>query len=340
MTSSPNVLLSSDAAVALDRSKRWIGVDVGGTNVRAAIVEIDNTAATVGAAVHERTPEGGAGAERVIVDAVAQLIDSEGPVSGIGVGVAGHVNLQGELVQSAHTSGLVGVDLVGELSRFGVPVVVGNDANCVGLAAARLAFPDARLLLAVTLGTGIGGAIVIGGHLLVGGNGFGAEIGHMIIDRDGAPCACGQRGCWEVTASGSALTSAIEAALMSGELVSRTLEPGAVLTDSATLRRAAAGELASALAEGDPVARRILANYCEAVATGMGSLVQVLDPDVICLGGGVVSLGEHLTGAISAAFDRQFVGFKKRGLSLEIAPSGPDAGVIGAAVAVASSLAD
>ncbi|MCB1026384.1 MAG: ROK family protein, partial [Microthrixaceae bacterium] len=262
-----------------------------------------------------------------MVDMVGHLIAAapSRPVS-IGAGIAGHIGLDGVAVQAANTPMAVGVDLVSPLREaFGLPVRLDNDANVVALAAHRELAPDARALVAVTFGTGIGGGLVLDGALWRGAAGLAGEPGHMIVAADGPRCRCGQSGCWEAVASGNALGEAARAAVRCG--------------DAPWL--AAAGESAGRL-DGQTVveglradaedARRVWRGWTRWVAIGLANLVQLIDPDVIVLGGGVSAAGDLLIRPVREHLDSMSLALEARSVRLECAPGGPAAGVVGAAL--------
>ena len=184
----------------------WVGVDVGGSKVLAGVV--DQTGAVV-RSVRRSTPGPLAGAEAVedaVVDAVTSVA-GEDRVAAIGVAAAGFVDREGARVVFAPHLPWRGEDVRARLQeRFTAPVLLDNDATCAAHAeAAYGAGRGASSMLLVTLGTGIGGGLVLGGRVWRGHHGMSGEFGHMQVVPDGAPCECGRRGCWEQYCSGNAL---------------------------------------------------------------------------------------------------------------------------------------
>jgi glucokinase len=181
-------------------------------------------------------------------------------------------------------------------------------------------------VILVTLGTGIGGGIVAGGTLLRGANGFAGEIGHMVIDPDGDPCPCGQRGCWERYASGGGLGRLGQRAAAEGR-AARVLaraggDPHMVRGEHVTV----------AAADGDAEARAVLAELGWWVALGLANLANVFDPQAFVLGGGLVEAGELLFGPVRAAFAELLTGASYRPpVAIVPATLGEHAGAIGAA---------
>jgi glucokinase len=307
-----------------------IGVDVGGTHLRAALVRFVDGRADVLAEERLPTGSGAHGSQERILELVDRMIAVGGSgvapgIEGVGIGLAGHLGLDGVLRQSAHTSGLVGVDLAAEIGSRVERVIVENDANCTGLAAFYTSdrpfepgLPPEMMLLA-TMGTGIGGAILVGGKLIRGAAGMAGEFGHMVVDPDGLDCPCGQTGCWETVAAGSSLARMARAAMPSQESPVAAHEVENWLTDG--------------LAAEDADAVAVFEAYADAVALGLGSLVQIFDPDQVVIGGGVTAHGDRLLRAIDAAVAVRCSGYSHRNVRLRLAPGGPRAGVVGAALA-------
>lgn len=323
-----------------------IGVDVGGTKTLGLHVALGadtdaETSRSAGAdtVVLDRELVASSGStsaaadqiEAVIAALIERAAHGDGPrPEAIGLGLAGFVNRDGIVISAPNTSGLVGVDVPGRLrSRFGLPVFVDNDANCVAIAARAELAPDVDTMVAVTLGTGIGGGIIVGGRELRGANGFAAEPGHMVIDPNGPECPCGQRGCWERYASGSGLGWLAREAAAAGR--------GEQLIRAAGSIEAITGEHVTALVdEGDLGATTVFTEFAGYVALGIANLVVLLDPDLIVIGGGLAAQGERLSGLVRTALGERFpAASRHRDLHLVVAPEGPDAGALGAALLAA-----
>jgi glucokinase len=244
------------------------------------------------------------------------------------VGVPGLVDRAGVLRFAPNLPGVVDLAIRAELeARLGVPVRVDNDATCAAwgerqVGAAR-GYDDVIL---ATLGTGIGGGIVAGGVLVRGTNGFAGEIGHMIVDPNGPPCPCGQRGCWERFASGGGLGRLGQAAAAAGRAV-RILElaggdPALVHGEHVTV----------AAAEGDAEARAVLVELARWVALGLVNLTNAFDPRAFVLGGGLIEAGELLLGPVRTAFVSLLSSASHRPpIDIVAATLGEHAGAIGAA---------
>jgi len=337
------------AMIFNQRTQNVIGVDVGGTKTLAARVLVPawplSESATPPAepespvgrpTVQDRELVGSSSHEVAILTqierAAAAVFDrSEEPVDAIGVGLAGFIGLDGIARSAPNAPGLIGVDVAAILTdRFGVPVAIDNDANCVAVAAQSMFGSRTGSILAVTLGTGIGGGIVLGGDLLRGANGFAGEPGHMVINPDGPKCPCGQRGCWERYASGSGLGWLGRSAAAAGRADAMVDRAGSVdLID---------GEMVSKMMEeGDPEAANVFAEFAGYVALGLANLILLFDPEVIVIGGGLAQLGEELTGLVKADLSERFpAASRDRSVEILSAPLGAEAGALGAALLAAA----
>ncbi len=306
-----------------------VGVDIGGTKVAGGLVAADGVVldtarrATPGASVTDT--------EQAIVAVVTELVDrATGPVAGVGVGAAGWFDATGDTVlfspHIAWRNAPLRADLTG---RIGRPLWVGNDADAAAWAEYRYgAARGAELALMVTLGTGIGGGIVMGGRLRRGAHGVAGEWGHMRVVPEGRLCACGNRGCWEQYASGTALAhSAREMARTSPAAAGGLLERVGGDPDQLS------GEVvADAAVDGDPLARELIADVGTWLGQGIADLAVVLDPEVVVIGGGVSALGEQLLDPARARLQRVLPGRGFRPAPRVVAAElGPAAGMVGAA---------
>lgn len=302
-----------------------IGVDVGGTKIAAGRMGPD--LAVTGPVVIP-TPVGG----MAIIEAIAGLVadlsrESPDPVRAVGVGLPATIDsVTGLVAHSVHT-GMDDFDAATPLRDLvGVPVFLDNDANLAALAEHRLgAARDVENVVLLTLGTGVGGGIIIGGRVFRGGRGHGAELGHISVDGNGPPCqgGCPNRGCIETMCSGTALTR------MFREFGQAHPESalGALHADGALDSRAGL-----ALAQqGDPDALAVLTNAGEWLGVAVTSLANTFDPDVILIGGGVSAAGELLLGPARAVYEHRALPPTRRA-PLRVAQMGPDAGMVGAAL--------
>lgn len=311
----------------------FVGVDVGGSKVLAAVV---SPAGEVVRSVLARTPGRLVEAtvvEDVMTDAVLSVADGE-TIKAIGVAAAGFVDERGERVVFAPHLPWRGEDVRSRLAeRWGTPVVLDNDANCTAVAEATygVAGGDGTSLV-VTMGTGIGGAVLVDGRVLRGRNGMAGEFGHMQVVPDGQPCQCGARGCWEQYASGNALVRYARAQV--------GLEPS-VLTEACggDPDRLTGPMVTDAAADGDLVARHAFGSVGHWLGIGLANLVAALDPHRIVVGGGVSAAGDRLLDPARAELERSVVAAGHRVVPPVLAARlGPEAGVVGAAELARRSL--
>jgi glucokinase len=302
------------------------GVDLGGTNLRIALVDPDAAIVEEQRVPTPRTLDG-------IVGAIADAVDALSPLRpdarALGVGAAGMVDRDGTIHYSPNVPAFLHAPVRARLEAgLGRPVVVDNDANVAVLAElAHGAARDSSEVLLITLGTGVGGGVVTRGEVLRGAHGFAAEIGHFQVDPDGPMCACGQRGHWEAMASGTAL------GVLGRERAARGAAP-AVLARAGGVVDAITGALVGDAAQaGAPDALEILGEYARRVATGLVGLVNVFDPELVVVSGGLVELGAVLLDPVRAAFDGSIEGASHRPpVPIVEAQLGERAGVVGAAV--------
>jgi glucokinase len=301
------------------------GVDVGGTKIAGAVVD------TEGKVLEEHRVESPATDTEAIEDAIAGLVTELGSrhqIEAVGVGAAGYVSASRSVVMFAPNLAWRDVDLRSELEeRVHVPVVVENDANSAAWGEFRFgAGADADDLLLVTVGTGVGGGIVLDGELFRGSFGAAAEIGHLRVVPGGRPCGCGKLGCLEQYGSGSALVKAARDAADRPEAAALLAAAGG---DPANIKGPMITELARA---GDAFALGALAEIGRWLGEGIASLAAVLDPVVVVIGGGVSDAGDLLLDPIREAFREHLTAREHRPeAEIRAATLGNRAGMIGAA---------
>lgn len=308
----------------------FVGLDVGGTNLKGARVGADGS---VLARIHEPI------ARERGEDLLAQLqraargLSGGQTIEGVGVGLPGIVDRRTSRVQGVPNlpalAALEDVDLAGELARrVDCPAFLENDGNTAGLAEAwRGAGRDASSILYVTLGTGVGGAIILDGRLWTGHSGYAGEIGHIQIDPRGARCGCGSVGCVEtvVGIAGWVRRAKELSASRATRLKDVALEPATIVA----LAR-----------EGDAAALQVVDEVSQALAQAIGGLINALNVERCVIGGGVSAAGAFLLDRIagetrSRCWDRNF-----EDCSFRLAELGNDAGVVGAARVAMIGLAD
>lgn len=271
-----------------------------------------------------------------LVDGIAALVDTLDPggTGPVGLGIPGLIDADDVFRFGANLPGVVDL-AVGEVvgARLGRPVAADNDATCATYAEFRGgAGAGASDGILLTLGTGIGGGIVVGGRVRHGANGFAGEPGHMLIDPAGPPCPCGRRGCWERYASGSGLGRLGRDAALAGRL------PAAVALAGADPEAVRGEHVVAAVRAGDHDASLVLDEFVWWVAAGIANLVDLLDPEVVVLGGGVIEAEDVLLPRIEAATPDQVLARGHRpAVPIVAAAFGERAGAIGAAVVALDS---
>ena len=301
----------------------FVGVDVGGTKVLA--VALDKQGAPVGEPARADTPRG----SDALIDAIVSVVGAHPDVEAVGIGVPGLIDRHGTVRISANLPGVHDLAIGAALTeRLGMPVSVDNDATCATWGEVRVgAAAGASDALLVTLGTGIGGGIVAGGALQRGANGFAGEPGHMIIEPNGHPCPCGRRGCWERYASGSGL------ARLAREAAEAHRAPRVVELAGGDPDDVRGEHVTRAAAEGDEGALAIMAELGWWAALGIANLVDVLDPEVVIVGGGLIDAGDLLLNPIRTAYPELVMsGDHRPPVRIVAASLGDRAGAIGAAL--------
>jgi len=292
-------------------TRRYLGIDVGGTNSKLAVLEVAGDRRVLLATATISTGTGDP-AEVIgrLADAGARLVAEHGPVAAAGAGVPGLFDeASGRIVlfpnlPPAWTGAPFGEPLA---ERLGLPVALINDARAFTLAESRMgAAAGCPTVVCLTLGTGVGGGVVIDGRLRFGPSGRAGELGHQVIDVDGPPCGCGNRGCVEAFAAGAALCRL-----------------GGQATPEAVYAAAAAGNERAAAAVATVIGR---------LAVGIANLVTVLWPERVVVGGGVAAAGERLFGPLRAAVAAASPLVDPAAYEIVPAALGPGAGAIGAAL--------
>jgi glucokinase len=308
-------------------ARRVIGLDAGGTKLLGGVVD-------EGLAVRHRVHRLWRGRERgevldVIVDAVEEARAAAPDVAAVGFGIPSLVDFEGGVSDFSVHLPLEHVpfrDLMQE--RLGLPVHVDNDANLAALAEQRAgAASGARHVVMLTLGTGIGGGLILDGRLYRGARGGAGELGHVVVDIDGPPCqgGCPNRGCLEAMASGSAIgrEGAAAAAREPESALARELRDGREIT----------GALVTELAhDGDPAARGVLALVGERLGAGLAGIVNAFNPEVVVIGGGAVAGGDLLLEPARRVVAERALPPSRDQVRIEPAHFGEEAGMLGAAL--------
>jgi len=305
---------------------KTVGIDIGGTKIAGALV---NEAGEILRDLKVPTPANDPAALQAAVVTMVEELRSGEQVSAVGVAAAGFIDANQSVVYYAPNLSWRNEPLKEKLeAELGLPVVIENDANAAGWAEYRFgAGAGYHHMMMLTIGTGVGGAIVANGELFRGGFGIGAELGHMNFVPKGKLCGCGQHGCLEQYGSGTALLNSAKELVASGSEEAKRLKE---LSDS--VPELTGNEVYQAIQEGDPGALRLLTDLGSNLGLAVASLVAVLDPEIVVIGGGVSAAGELLLEPIRAAYLEHLParGFRPE-LKIVGAQLHNDAGVVGAA---------
>ena len=310
-----------------------IGIDLGGTNIVASVVDDDyNIIGT------SKTPTNSPRSADEIFDDIADVCEEAVKTAGltmedidsVGMGTPGTVNQDG-IIEFANNLAFNNVPartmLAKRINKPEEKVFIENDANCAALGEAYAGCGNgAKDFVAVTLGTGVGSGVIIGGKIVNGVNYAGGECGHMVIVVDGEQCSCGRKGCWEAYASATALIRQTKKAMEE--------YPDSLMHKLAKEEGKVSGRTAfDAMRLGDIAGIKVVDDYIKYVACGLINIVTALQPEIICIGGGICNEGETLMKPL-----RRFVQSERYSIHSKIqtkivkAELGNDAGVIGAAL--------
>ena len=310
-----------------------IGIDLGGTNIVASVVDDDyNIIGT------SKTPTNSPRSADEIFDDIADVCEEAVKTAGltmedidsVGMGTPGTVNQDG-VIEVANNLAFNNVPartmLAKRINKPEEKVFIENDANCAALGEAYAGCGNgAKDFVAVTLGTGVGSGVIIGGKIVNGVNYAGGECGHMVIVVDGEQCSCGRKGCWEAYASATALIRQTKKAMEE--------YPDSLMHKLAKEEGKVSGRTAfDAMRLGDIAGIKVVDDYIKYVACGLINIVNALQPEIICIGGGICNEGETLMKPL-----RRFVQSERYSIHSKIqtkivkAELGNDAGVIGAAL--------
>lgn len=317
-------------------SHRWlIGVDIGGTNLVVAAVPYTGGEP---AAIRTRPTAPARGADAAVADiaemaeeVVAQTLEQEGArredFRGVGIGCPGPLDLRTGVIGTSPNLKWDGYPIRDRVSAaVGLPASLDNDANCATYGEWwQGAGRGTASLVGVTLGTGIGGGYIESGRLLRGTSGSGCEIGHMTIDFDGRPCGCGNRGCLEAYASGPAIAARAREGLEAGRT---SVMSGLVQGDLSLLTAATVYE---AIQAGDDYAREVMTESARILAVGLANVINVFNPEMIVIVGGVTRAGRHLFAPLREEVGRRAFGSAVAACTIAPGALPSTAGVIGAA---------
>ena len=310
----------------------YIGIDLGGTNIAAGIVDGNGTIIKKGSVPTGRTRA----SEEIVKDMcllVKNLINDAGidqaEIHSIGIGSPGTPDRKNGVIIYNNNLGFRNVPIRKLLQEhFSLPVYLENDANCAAIAECVAgAAKNEPYVVVITIGTGIGGGVIIDNKLYTGFNGAGGELGHVVIQMDGEECTCGRKGCWESYSSATALIrQTVRAAAENPQsLINSMVEED--------LGRISARTAFDAARMGDETAKRVVDQYIEMLAEGLANMINIFQPNVVVLGGGVSKEGENLLAPLREKIkSRTYCSEGVENTRIEAARFGNDAGIIGAAL--------
>lgn len=309
----------------------YIGVDLGGTGIKIGVVDEKGTIiekASCPTRVKDGYKEIVKDMANVIKDLTSKLNISMNDVKSIGIGSPGAIDDKNGVVIFSGNLEFDYTPLAEEMrTHFDLPVYVGNDANCAALGEYfALNDPSVKDFVAVTLGTGVGGGIILNGKIFTGFNGMAGEIGHMGLVMNGEPCTCGKKGCWEAYASATAIIRETEKAAKEypDSYVAKLVEENGGKGSGKTAFIAQRA--------GDKVGDMVVKNYVQAVAEGIINIINAIQPQVVVIGGGVSKEGDGLINPVREYVNEYSFGPSSvKKADLYLATLGNDAGIIGAA---------
>lgn len=307
-----------------------IGIDLGGTNIVAGVVD-DSYRILATAKCKTATPRP---AQEIIADMARvsrEAVQAAGltmdDIAGVGVGSPGVCNADTGIIERAANLGFIQVPLRDALSALlNKPVTIENDANAAAYGELLAGAAKGKSsCVCITLGTGVGGGVIIDGKIIAGSNFAGTELGHTVIVVDGVPCSCGRNGCWETYASATGLIRQTRDAMQAN--------PDSVMWKLAgTLDRVSGRTAFDAMRAGDKTGKQVVDTYIKYVAAGITNMINIFQPEVLCVGGGICKEGETLMAPLRAHIEKdRFSQYSEKQTEICAAQLGNDAGIIGAA---------
>ncbi|MEE9248781.1 MAG: ROK family protein [Dehalococcoidia bacterium] len=310
-----------------------LGIDIGGTSLRLALAQSAERVLSRRkvASPADQDPQ-------VMVDTISRLVGEllaeagGGPLAAVGVSAPGPVDSKsGTLMDPPNLIRFHTVPLRDLLRReLSAPVALENDANAAVLAEHRMGSGQGvQDMVYVTMSTGIGGGLIAGGRLITGARGGAGEIGHITIDVKGPPCGCGKNGCWEAMASGTAINKELVRRVGAGEdsVLAESVRRDPSLVDARAVHEAAL--------QGDQLSNDILDKVAYYTGVGLGSVVNILNPELVVVGGGLTRNGDRILGPAFEICRQQIFPLHNKGLRLEVSHMGDQVALLGALVLAA-----
>ena len=315
-----------------DKKEYLVGVDLGGTKILAGVFK--SSLECLGRSKMSTKPQRGAKGvieriARCVTDAIDECDLSVKQMRGVGIGAPGAVDADSGKVIFAPNLGWEKVDLKKELeAHLGLPVFIENDCNACALGIYETELESKpRHVVGIFLGTGIGGGIILDGKLYSGFNRTAGELGHMVIEVGGPKCSCGNRGCFEALASRGAIFRKIQSDVKAGQKTVLTEMLGPGLPDMRS------GDLRKAIRQGDKYIEKVIEDAAEYTGIAIANLVNILNPEVVVLGGGLITALEDEMMAIILETAKDYVmSGTFEGIEIVASKLGDDAGIVGGAV--------
>ena len=311
--------------------KYYIGIDLGGTNIVAGVVD-ENYKIISKASTKTNLPrpekEIAADMARVSVQAVKEAGLDMNQIEWVGIGTPGIANSEKGIIEYSCNLGFDNTPMVDYIKEYiDKPVFIENDANAAAYGEyVAGAAKGAKNAVCITLGTGVGGGIIIDGRIYSGSNFAGAEIGHTVIEVDGPECACGRRGCFEVFSSATGLIRMTKEAMDNDKdtlMHKITAERNGKVTARTSF---------DAMRMGDKTAKAVVDKFIKYLAAGITNTINIFQPDILCIGGGVCNEGDPLLLPVRALVEKEvYTRNSPKNTEIVIAKLGNDAGIIGAA---------
>ncbi len=310
--------------------KYYVGIDLGGTNIAAGVINEDFEIVSL-AKTKTNLPRPAREICNDMVSVTKGAIESAGlsidDIERVGIGTPGIANSDSGVIEYSCNLGFENVEMEKMFrQKLNLPVYIENDANAAAygeyVAGAAKGAKDA---VCITLGTGVGGGIIIDGKIYSGFNYAGAEIGHMVIDVDGPQCTCGRKGCFEVFSSATGLVR------MTQEAMDRNTD--SIMHKMAEEYGKVSARLAfEAMRKGDKTAKEVVDKYIKYLAAGITNTINIFQPDILCIGGGVCNEGDPLLVPMKEIVEREvYTRNSSKNTEIVIAKLGNNAGLIGAA---------
>jgi len=313
----------------------YIGIDLGGTNIAAGLVDtLGRILYSQSIPTHKERPW-----EEIVKDMAKlskSILSQSGhtvqEVAAVGIGCPGSIDKERGMVVYSNNIVMHNVPLANEFRKYlDLPVFLENDANAAALGEYAIHGEGVNSFIFMTLGTGVGGGIILDGKVYSGFNGAGAEIGHQTLIFNGEPCTCGRRGCLEAYASVTALIRQTEMAMKT--------HPESMMNTWAKEHGRVTGRTSFECAKlGDPAAIEVRDTYVTYVAEGICSIVNVLQPEILAIGGGISREGDTLLSPIKAYFQKNDYNKYMKKTDIRIAKLFGDAGIVGAAKAAEAGI--